>query len=378
MTADAPELALACELIARRSLTPDDAGCCELLARRLAALDFTIEWLNHEGVTNLWATHGSGGPMVVLAGHTDVVPTGPRDHWRTDPFQPTVADGYLYGRGAADMKSGLAAMVCAVERRLARGAAPGRIAFLVTSDEEGPCRHGTKHVVERLRARSIRPEYAIVGEATAAAQLGDRIAVGRRGSLGCDLKVIGKQGHVAYPQKADNPIHRLVPALAELAALRWDEGNAHFPPTSFQVSNLRAGTGANNVIPGEADCVFNFRYSSESTAEALRARTEAVLARHLPRYEARWWHSGEPYFTPSGTLTRAASSAIAEVTGVTPEPFTGGGTSDGRFIALLGTQVVEIGPVNATIHQVNECVRVEDLPRLSRIYERTLDLLLTP
>ncbi len=369
-------LALTESLIARRSLTPDDAGCCELIGARLARLGFTLEYLNAEGVTNLWATRGSGAPLVVLAGHTDIVPSGPREAWTSDPFQPTRADGYLYGRGAADMKSGLAAMVCAVERLLARAQPKGTIAFLVTSDEEGPCRFGTRYVAEKLRERGVRPDCAIVGEATASEQLGDRIVVGRRGSLGCDLTVHGKQGHVAYPMKADNPIHRLAPALAELMALRWDEGNQHFPPTSFQVSNIRSGTGANNVIPGSAEVVFNFRYSTASTAEALRAKVTEVLDRHLPQYEARWWHSGEPYYTGSGALVDAASAAIKDVTGLTPELFTGGGTSDGRFLAPLGAQVVEIGPVNATIHQVNECVRIEDLDRLSRIYERLLERLL--
>ncbi|MGH8482052.1 MAG: succinyl-diaminopimelate desuccinylase, partial [Nevskiaceae bacterium] len=296
--------------------------------------------------------------------------------WATDPFAPAQRDGYLYGRGAADMKSGLAAMVCAVERLLARGTPRGTLAFLITSDEEGPCRHGTKYAAERLRERGVKPDYAIVGEATAAEQLGDRIVVGRRGSLGCDLTVHGRQGHVAYPGKADNPIHRLAPALAELMAERWDEGTADFPPTSFQVSNLRAGTGANNVIPGSAECVFNFRYSPASTAEALRARATAVLDRHLPKYEARWWHTGEPYHTGGGVLVQAAFESVRDVTGLAPELFTGGGTSDGRFLAPLGAQVVEIGPVNATIHQVNERVRVADLERLSRIYERLLERLL--
>lgn len=371
-----PTLALAESLIARRSLTPDDAGCCELIGARLQALGFRLEHLDAEGVTNLWATRGSGAPLAILAGHTDVVPPGPREAWDSDPFAPVQRDGWLYGRGAADMKSGLAAMVTAVERLLARGAPRGTIAFLVTSDEEGPCRFGTKYVAEKLRERGIRPDYAIVGEATAAEQLGDRIVVGRRGSLGCDLTVHGRQGHVAYPAKADNPIHRLAPALAELMALRWDEGNAHFPPTSFQVSNLRAGTGANNVIPATAECVFNFRYSTASTADELRARATAVLDRHLPKYEARWWHTGEPYLTGTGALVQAAFEAVRDVTGLVPELFTGGGTSDGRFLAPLGAQVVEIGPVNATIHQVNERVRIADLERLSRVYERLLERLL--
>ncbi|HUR41573.1 MAG TPA: succinyl-diaminopimelate desuccinylase [Verrucomicrobiae bacterium] len=369
-------LALTEALIARRSLTPDDAGCCELIGSRLKAAGFTLEYLNAEGVTNLWATFGGGAPLVILAGHTDVVPTGPLSAWASDPFQPSRREGFLHGRGAADMKSGLAAMTCAAERVARRGAARGTLALLVTSDEEGPCRYGTQYVAEILRQRGVKPDYAIVGEATAAAALGDRIVVGRRGSVGCDLRVLGKQGHVAYPLKADNPIHRLAPALAELMALEWDQGNAHFPPTSFQVSNIRGGTGANNVIPGEADCVFNFRYSTELTAETIKARVTAVLDKHLPRHEARWWHTGEPYYTGPGTLTRAATAAVAEVTGRKPELFTGGGTSDGRFLAPLGAQVVEIGPVNATIHQVDERVRIDDLEPLSRIYERLLDTLL--
>ncbi|MGH8443298.1 MAG: succinyl-diaminopimelate desuccinylase [Nevskiaceae bacterium] len=368
-------LALTESLIARRSLTPDDAGCCELIGARLGKIGFKLEFLNADGVTNLWATRGAGAPVVVLAGHTDIVPPGPREAWSSDPFQPTRRDGRLFGRGAADMKSGLAAMVCAVERLLARAAPKGTLAFLVTSDEEGPCRFGTRYVAEKLRERGVKPDYAIVGEATAADQLGDRIVVGRRGSLGCDLTVHGKQGHVAYPLQADNPIHRLAPALAELMAIQWDAGNAHFPPTSFQVSNLRSGTGANNVIPGSAECVFNFRYSTASTADALRARVTEVLGRHLPKYEARWWHSGEPYYTGTGALVDAARAAIGEVTGLTPALFTGGGTSDGRFLAPLGAQVVEIGPVNASIHQVDEHVRIDALERLSRIYERLLERL---
>lgn len=377
--ADGAVLELTRALISRRSLTPDDAGCCALIGARLQQLGFTLEYLDAEGVTNLWATRGSGRPLVVLAGHTDIVPPGPREAWSSDPFEPTQRDGYLYGRGAADMKSGLAAMVCAVERLVARGAPPaGTVAFLVTSDEEGPCRFGTKYVAEKLRKRGVKPDYAIVGEATAAEHLGDRIVVGRRGSLGCDLTVHGRQGHVAYPRKADNPIHRLAPALAELMAMTWDAGNAHFPPTSFQVSNLRAGTGANNVIPGTAECVFNFRYSTATTADELRRQVTAVLERHLPRHEARWWHTGEPYYTADGALTRAAILAAQTVTGRTPELFTGGGTSDGRFLAPLGAQVVEIGPVNATIHQVDERVRIADLELLSQVYERLLGDLLRP
>ncbi|MGH8539001.1 MAG: succinyl-diaminopimelate desuccinylase [Stenotrophobium sp.] len=369
-------LALTCELIARRSLTPDDAGCCALIGERLARIGFTLEWLNKEGVTNLWATLGSGAPMMIFAGHTDVVPTGPLDQWHSDPFTPAIRDGLLYGRGAADMKSGLAAMVCAVERFVAHGAFSGTLAFLITSDEEGPCRYGTKYVAEVLKERGIKPDYAIVGEASSNQRLGDRIMIGRRGSLGCDLKVFGRQGHVAYPHKADNPIHRLMPALAELTATRWDEGNAHFPPTSFQISNFHSGTGGNNVIPGEAEVIFNFRYSNAISAVQIKAQVTAVLDRHCPRYEANWWHTGEPFLTHQGRLIGAAQSAIGAVTGLTPERFTGGGTSDARFIAPLGAEVVEIGPINDSIHKLNEHVNVADLDRLSAIYEKMLEQLL--
>jgi succinyl-diaminopimelate desuccinylase len=369
-------LDLACELIARRSLTPDDAGCCELIGARLEKLGFEIEWLGLEGVTNLWATWGNSGPMVVLAGHTDVVPPGPASEWNSDPFVPDIRDGFLHGRGAADMKSGLAAMVVAVESLLARSQPAGRIAFLITSDEEGTCRHGTRHVAEVLKHRGVKPDYAIVGEATASEALGDRIVVGRRGSLGCNLKVIGVQGHVAYPHKADNPIHRLAPALAELSGQRWDDGDAHFPPTSFQISNFNAGTGANNVIPGSADVIFNFRYNPASSAASLKARVTEILDRHLSRYEADWWHSGEPYLTRPGRLIETALASVREVTGLDAQTFTGGGTSDGRFIAPLGTEVVEIGPVNASIHRVNEHIRLTDLERLPLIYERILTTLL--
>jgi succinyl-diaminopimelate desuccinylase len=363
-------------LIARRSLTPDDAGCCALIGERLAALGFKLEWLNAEGITNLWATFGEGGALFVLAGHTDVVPPGPRERWASDPFQPEIRDGVLYGRGAADMKSGLAAMVCAVERLLASGPIQGRIAFLITSDEEGTAQHGTRHVVEILRQRGIQPDYAIVGEATGADVFGDRITIGRRGSLGCNLRVHGKQGHVAYPTKADNPIHRLAPVLAELISIEWDAGNLNFPPTSFQISNLNAGTGASNVIPGEADVIFNFRYCTESTADNLKARVHEVLDRHGLRYDADWWHTGQPFLTRQGALIEAAKQAITEVTGLTPLLFTGGGTSDARFIAPMGAEVVEIGPVNDSIHKIDEHVNVADLDRLSQVYEGVLDRLL--
>ncbi|MCC2654904.1 MAG: succinyl-diaminopimelate desuccinylase [Panacagrimonas sp.] len=376
MNAESPSsvLDLTCALIARRSNTPDDAGCCEVLASRLRPLGFSIEYLDAEGVTNLWATRGSGRPLTILAGHTDIVPTGPLEQWSSDPFVPSVRDGVLYGRGAADMKSGLAAMTCAVERLLRSGFdLPGTLAFLVTSDEEGMATWGTQHAVKLLQARGLVPDYAVVGEASSSERLGDRIVVGRRGSLGCNLRVIGKQAHVAYPHKGDNAVHRLVPALAELVATRWDEGNAHFPPTSFQVSNFRAGTGASNVIPGAAEAVFNFRYSTESRAEDLKARVHAVLDRWCPQYEADWWHTGQPFLTRPGRLIEAARAAIGEVTGITePELFTGGGTSDARFLAPWGAEVVEIGPINDSIHKIDEHVRVADLEPLSRIYEATL------
>ena len=379
-------LALAEALISRPSLTPDDAGCCGILGARLENLGFKLEYLNAEGVTNLWATLGSGGPLFILAGHTDVVPAGPLAQWHSNPFKPEVRDGLLYGRGAADMKSGLAAMTCAVERFLAArvAAAPhpaaarfsGTLAFLITSDEEGMARHGTRHAVNVLKARGIKPDYAIVGEASSHQKLGDRIVVGRRGSLGCNLKILGRQGHVAYPQKADNPVHRFAPALAELVAIRWDEGNAHFPPTSFQVSNFKAGTGANNVIPGEAEVVFNFRYCAESSAESLKQRVHALLERHGLRHEADWWHTGEPFLTRQGELIAAAQRSIGEVTGLQPELFTGGGTSDARFLAPWGAEVVEIGPINDSIHKLNEHVAVADLEPLSQIYQKILNVLL--
>ena len=359
-------------LIRCRSLTPDDAGCCALIGARLEALGFTLEYLNAEGVTNLWATRGNSGPLTILAGHTDVVPTGPLEAWHSDPFTPTVREGVLYGRGAADMKSGLSAMVTAVERLLASAKPRGTLAFLITSDEEGMARHGTRHVVDTLKARGVRPDYAIVGEASSNAQLGDRIVIGRRGSLGCNLKVLGKQGHVAYPHKADNPIHRALPAFAALAATRWDEGNAHFPPTSFQISNFRSGTGANNVIPSSAEVVFNFRYCTESTAEGLKQQVHAVLDAHGLRYEADWWHTGEPFLTRQGALIQAARAAAKTVTGHDPELFTGGGTSDARFIAPWGAEVVEIGPINDSIHKLNEHVDLADLDRLSSLYEQLL------
>ncbi|MFP4181411.1 succinyl-diaminopimelate desuccinylase [Thiohalospira sp.] len=367
-------LDLACELIRRPSVTPDDAGCQALIGARLAALGFTVETLEAEGVTNLWATLGDAGPLLVFAGHTDVVPTGPEEAWATPPFEPAVdADGLLRGRGAADMKGSLAAMVTACEAHLAAGGIPGaRIGFLLTSDEEGPALHGTRHVVEVLRQRGETIDWCIVGEPSATAAVGDTVKNGRRGSLSGHLVVHGRQGHVAYPQHAVNPVHRLAPALAELAGTRWDEGNDFFPPTTFQVSNLHAGTGATNVIPGDADVHFNFRFSTASTAAELQERTEAILDAHGVDYSLDWTLSGEPFLTEPGTLVAAVREAVAEVTGGEPELSTAGGTSDGRFIAPTGAQVVELGPVNATIHQVDERVAAADLDRLHAIHTALL------
>jgi succinyl-diaminopimelate desuccinylase len=370
-------LTLLKDLIARRSLTPDDADCCALLMSHLAPLGFEAEHLNAGGVTNLWATLRRGdGPLLILAGHTDVVPTGPLDQWRSDPFVPTERDGLLYGRGAADMKSGIAAMVAAVSRFVADADWHGTLAFLITSDEEGVARHGTRHVVDVLKARGIIPDYAIVGEASSNVRLGDRIMVGRRGSLNGILRIIGKQGHVAYPHQVENPVLRFGPALAALAAERWDEGNEAFPPTSFQISNIHAGTGANNVVPGELDVVFNFRFCTASTAEALQQRVHAMLDREGLRYTLDWQLSGQPFLTRPGALTDAATAAIRDVTGASPEHFTGGGTSDARFISPWGAQTVEIGPINASIHKIDEHVRIDDLMPLSRIYEGVLRRLL--
>ncbi|MEI7036365.1 succinyl-diaminopimelate desuccinylase [Fulvimonas yonginensis] len=372
-------LELACELIRHPSVTPDDAGCQALIAARLARAGFAIEHLRYGEVDNLWATHGSGGPTLVFLGHTDVVPSGPISAWRTPPFEPVVRDGVLYGRGAADMKGSVAAMVVALERFVATHPRhAGRVALLLTSDEEGPTNlDGVRRVAETFRARGECPDWCVVGEPSSKARLGDLIRVGRRGSLSATLTVRGVQGHVAYPEKASNPIHSFAPALAELAATRWDEGNADFPPTSFQVSNLNAGTGATNVIPGELVAAINFRYSTASTADSLRARTEAVLARHGLDWQLDWILSGEPFLSPAGGRLRETACAVCrELCGIEPEQSTGGGTSDGRFIAPLGVEVVELGPVNATIHKVDECVAVEDLERLPAVYAAICERLL--
>ena len=365
-----PTFDLTCELIRRRSVTPDDDACLELIGARLAACGFTLERIDHGGVSNLWATRGTGGPVFCFAGHTDVVPTGDLANWRSDPFAPEVRDGYLYGRGAADMKSSLAAMVTAIERLCAHAEpATGTLAVLFTSDEEGVAVDGTRRVVETLRARGQAIDYCLVGEPSSRERLGDLLRNGRRGSLNGRLRVRGVQGHVAYPEKVRNPIHLALPALDELRAIEWDRGNEFFPATSFQISNINAGTGGENVVPASLDTWFNFRYSTECTAEGLKARVAEVLDRHGLDYELTWQLSGEPFLTGRGRLLEAVLATLGGELGVTPEISTGGGTSDGRFIATLGTEVVELGPVNETIHKVDECVAVADLEPLSRVYE---------
>lgn len=372
-----PTLALATQLIERPSVTPDDSGCLDIISARLERLGFRLERIDVGGVMNLWARRGDASPLLCFAGHTDVVPPGPAERWQTPPFVPTIRDGVLYGRGAADMKTSLAAFVTAIERFV--GNHPdhaGSIALLLTSDEEGVATHGTVKVVQALSARDERLDYCIVGEPTSVKHLGDMIKNGRRGSLSGTLVVRGKQGHVAYPHLARNPIHELAPALAELTTIRWDDGNEFFPPTTWQVSNIQAGTGANNVIPGECQVLFNFRFASVSSAESLKQRTHEVLDRHRLEYSIDWHLSGKPYLTGRGRLVEAISAAIRDETGIETELSTTGGTSDGRFIADICTEVVEFGPVNATIHQINECVAVDAVEPLSRIYERTLNALL--
>lgn len=372
-----PTLALASELIARPSVTPEDAGCLELIGARLAPLGFELERIDSKGVSNLWARRGRSAPVLCFAGHTDVVPTGPLEAWNSQPFIPALRDGFLYGRGAADMKTSLAAFVTAIETFVAAHPDhPGSIAVLLTSDEEGPATDGTVKVVETLAARGERLDWCVVGEPTSVNTLGDMIKNGRRGSLSGTLRVRGIQGHVAYPQLARNPIHELAPALAELAATRWDEGNEFFPPTTWQVSNIRGGTGATNIIPGECEVLFNFRFSSASTADELKARTHAVLDRHGLDYQLDWQLSGKPFITGRGRLVAAVSAAIRSTTGVDTELSTTGGTSDGRFIADICAEVVECGPVNASIHKVNECVAVDAVEALAEIYRRTLENLL--
>jgi len=370
-------LELTKDLISRPSVTPEDFGCQQLLADRLSAIGFTVEYLRFGDTDNIWARRGTEGPLLTFAGHTDVVPTGPEDKWTSPPFEPTIRDGLLYGRGTADMKGSIAAFVTACERFIAEHADHnGSIAFLITSDEEGPATGGTVKVIETLEARNEKIDWCLVGEPSSTNKVGDIVKNGRRGSLNGRLTVKGKQGHIAYPHLAENPIHILTPALTELCNVEWDQGNDDFPPTSFQVSNLNSGTGVTNVIPGTADLVFNFRYSTEVTHELLQQRVEAILDQHGINYDLSWELSGKPFRTASGALVDATKHAIKAITGYDTELSTSGGTSDGRFIAPTGAQVVELGPLNATIHQINECVSVADLDTLSDIYEVLLGQLL--
>jgi succinyl-diaminopimelate desuccinylase len=371
-------LELTQELISRQSVSPADGGCQVLMIERLQALGFEVESLRFGPVDNFWAKRGSGGPVFCFAGHTDVVPSGPVDEWHSDPFTPVVKDGVLYGRGAADMKSGLAAMLTASEEFVAKHPNHrGTLAFLITSDEEGPSVDGTRRVVEVLRERQERIDWCLVGEPSSERTLGDTIKIGRRGSLSGRLTVHGVQGHIAYPQSADNPVHALAPALAELTARTWDQGNEHFQPTTFQVSNISAGTGAPNVIPGELRARFNLRFSTVQTVEGLKTQVEEILNRHRVKYTLEWFISGQPFITEAGELSQAVTRAVQEQLNVVPKLSTGGGTSDGRFIAPMGAQVIELGVINESIHKVNESVKVADIDKLHAVYRRTLELLLT-
>ena len=372
-----PTLELCCDLIRRASVTPEDGGCQAVMMARLEKLGFACTPLPFGEVSNFWAERGTAGPILVFAGHTDVVPTGPVEAWDSPPFEPTLRDGVLYGRGAADMKGSLAAMVVACEAFVAAHPDhPGRIGFLITSDEEGPAIDGTVRVLEYLRDTGRTIDWCLVGEPSSSEQLGDVIKNGRRGSLNAVLTVRGVQGHIAYPQLADNPIHRALPALAALTAEVWDEGNSFFPPTSLQISNIGGGTGATNVIPGELEVLFNFRFSTEVSDAELRERTEALLRIHGLDYSIEWSLSGQPFLTPGGALVDATVESIRRETGLETALSTGGGTSDGRFIAPTGAQVVELGPVNRTIHKLNEAVVAADLPRLAAIYRGILERLL--
>ncbi len=373
-----PTLQLAADLIRCKSVTPEDDGCQDLMIQRLQKIGFKIEKLRFGEVDNFWAIRGTEGPILAFAGHTDVVPTGPEANWNNPPFAPKIIDGMLHGRGAADMKGSLAAMVVACENFIEKNPDhKGRIAFLITSDEEGPSINGTVKVVEWLEQRNTKMTWCIVGEPSSTNKVGDVIKNGRRGSLGAVLTVKGIQGHVAYPHLADNPIHKLAPALAELAAEHWDNGNEFFPATSFQVSNINGGTGATNVIPGHVTVVFNFRFSTEVTEKILRERTEKILQKHHLKYDLEWILSGQPFLTPKGDLVNATVAAIKEIAGIDAELSTSGGTSDGRFIAPTGAQVVELGPINATIHKVNEHISADDLNKLTEVYELILKKLLT-
>jgi succinyl-diaminopimelate desuccinylase len=372
-----PVVDLARQLISRNSVTPADAGCIDLLCGHLQPLGFGCEKISRGGVDNLWARRGTASPLVCFAGHTDVVPTGPLDQWQTDPFIPTIRDGVLYGRGASDMKSSLAAFIVAIEQFVHEHPDhPGSIAVLFTSDEEGPAVDGTVRVCEALKERGEKLDYCIIGEPTAVSKLGDMIKNGRRGSLSGVLTVKGVQGHVAYPEQVKNPIHLVAAAIAEMATTKWDDGNEYFPPTSWQISNFNSGTGANNVVPGEAHVRFNFRFATASTLESLQTRVHGILDKHGVPYDLEWRYDGRPFLTPKGDLVAAVAKAIKTVTGLTTQLSTTGGTSDGRFIADICGQVVECGPTNATIHKINECIRVEELEQLPQIYLHTLKNLL--
>jgi len=372
-----PTLALARQIIACHSVTPDDAGCMEILTERLKPLGFNIEFINRNGVTNLWARRGTAKPLFVFAGHTDVVPTGPLDKWTSPPFAPEIRAGMLYGRGAADMKSSIAAMVTAVETFVAANPKhPGSIAFLLTSDEEGDANDGTIAVVEALKARGENLDFCIIGEPTSVDTLGDMIKNGRRGSLSGRLTVKGIQCHIAYPHLGKNPIHLAAPAIAELAATEWDQGNEYFPATTWQISNIHGGTGATNVIPGSVEIKFNFRFATASTVESLQQRLIGILDKHALEYEITWTLGARPFLTGRGPLADAASQAIREICAIDTELSTTGGTSDGRFIAEICAQMLEIGPVNATSHKIDECVDITALPKLSAIYNRILEQIL--
>ncbi|MBG0758162.1 succinyl-diaminopimelate desuccinylase [Vibrio cidicii] len=374
---DSPVLALTKDLISRQSVTPEDAGCQDVMIERLQALGFEIERMVFEDTTNFWARRGSEAPLFAFAGHTDVVPAGKLDQWHTPPFEPTEKDGYLYGRGAADMKGSLAAMVVATERFIAQHPDhKGSIGFLITSDEEGPFINGTVRVVETLMARDENIDMCIVGEPSSTAIVGDVVKNGRRGSITGDLTVKGTQGHVAYPHLADNPVHKSLLAIHELATTEWDQGNEFFPPTSFQIPNVQAGTGASNVIPGEFHVQFNLRFSTELNNDTIVERVTATLNRYDLNYDLKWTFNGDPFLTDTGALLDAVVAAVDEVNQTKPALLTTGGTSDGRFIARMGGQVVELGPVNATIHKVNECVKIDDLEKLTDMYQKTLEHLL--
>jgi succinyl-diaminopimelate desuccinylase len=368
---------LACDLIKLKSVTPEDAGCQKLMINRLESAGFKTQNLPYDDVKNFWAVHGEKGPTLCFAGHTDVVPAGDENFWSHPPFQPTLDGDFLYGRGAADMKGSLAAMITATERFIsAYPEHKGRVAFLITSDEEGPALNGIVKAVEYLKSQNEIPEWCLIGEPSSSVITGDIIKNGRRGSLNGELTVRGIQGHVAYPQTADNPIHKISPALDDLAKEHWDDGNSFFPATTFQISNINAGTGATNVIPGEAKVVFNFRFSTEITEDEIKNRTEKILQKNHVDYEIKWILSGKPFITEEGELINAAKESIFEVAGLKTQLSTAGGTSDGRFIAPYGSQVLELGPVNATIHKIDECANIKELDCLSYIYQRVLEKLL--